>query len=166
MPDPVNGDESPAKKSHKRVSLSNSWNTETGTLRIEWRDHQETVFNLGELPQAIVNDLCYHGLLARIQQAYVSAAGSPPAARDRAHKLWESLKSGDWGLSRGEKSYSIVVQALAVLLKISEGEAQARFHSLSADKRKEVASRSDVVAQVAKLKAKANPLQSLDSILK
>ena len=164
MPDP-NG--SKAKKSHKRVSLSNSWNTETGTLRIEWRDHQETVFNLGELPQSIVNDLCYHGLLARIQQAYVSAAGSPPAARDRAQKLWESLKAGDWGLSRGEKSISITAMALASLLSIPDLEAEARWSALSPEKKKEVQNRPDVLAQVAKMKAaKSEPQASLASILK
>ena len=66
----------------------------------------------------------------------------------------------------GEILDSITIQALALLLKIPERDAAARFYSLPVDKRREVSSRSDVVAQVAKLKAKANPLQSLDQILK
>lgn len=163
-----NGDESPNSKSHKRVSLSNSWSQETGTLRIEWRDNQETVFNLSELPQEIVNDLCYHGLLSRIQQAYVTSKGSPEVAREKAGKLWEQLKSGDWGLSRGEKSISITVQALASLMKIPDLDALARFHALPAEKRREVSNRSDVAAEVSRLKAKAAaaPRESLAQILK
>lgn len=161
-----NGDESPSK-THKRVSKSISWNAATGILTIQWIDDETTNLNLGELPQDIVNDLLYFGLLARVQQNYVSAAGSPVVARERTAKLWAMLSKGDWGLRRGEQSkFSITIKALAVLLKIGEAEAAARFAALPVDKRREVSSRSDVVAQVAKLKAKANPLQSLDSILK
>jgi hypothetical protein len=58
------------------------------------------------------------------------------------------------------------VKALAVLLKIPEAEAQARFSALPIDKRREVSNRNDVVAQVAKLKGFAAPVPSLDSILK
>jgi hypothetical protein len=162
-----NGDESPKSKTHKKVTRAISWNTSTGILTLQWIDDETTDLNLGELPQDIVNDLAYFGLLARVQQNYVSAAGSPAVARERTAKLWTQLRSNDWGLRRGEQSkFSITVKALAVLLKTSEAEAQARFAALPVDKRREVSSRSDVVAQVAKLKAKANPLQSLDSILR
>jgi hypothetical protein len=162
-----NGDESPNSKTHKRVTSAISWDATTGLLTIQWCDREVTTYNLGDLPQEIQNALMYHGALARLQQSYVSADGSPSAARTKADKLWTQLRSNDWGLRRGEQSkFSITVKALAVLLKTSEAEAQARFAALPVDKRREVSSRSDVVAQVAKLKAKANPLQSLDSILK
>ena len=142
------------------------WDTKTGLLYFDWKDGQQSVYNLAELPQNVIDDLLYWGLIARIQQAYCTARGSPEAARQKADKLFDLLKSGDWGLRRGEKSHSITVRALAILLKIGEAEAATRFYSLPVDKRREVSSRSDVVAAVAKLKAKANPLQSLDSILR
>ena len=165
MPEP-NGEEAPTSRTPQRVSKSIDWAADKGLLIFEWQDSETTVLDLSELPQNIQTDLMYWGLIARCQQAYVMAKGSPKVAREKAGKLWEQLKSGDWGLRRGEQSYSITVRALAVLLKTSEAEAQARFAALPVDKRREVSSRSDVVAQVAKLKAKANPLQSLDQILK
>ena len=164
MPEP-NGAK---RKTPIHITSRISWDTSNGTLTLDWKDGQQTVFNLGELPQNIVNDLAYFGLLGRIQQSYVTSKGSPQAARERAGALWSKLCQGDWGLSRGEKSssVSITIKALALLLNISEADAATRFAALPVDKRREVSSRSDVVAQVAKLKAKANPLQSLDSILK
>jgi hypothetical protein len=161
MPEESNG-----SKSHKRVTSAISWDATTGYLNIQWGDGQSTSYNLGELDQSIQNALMYFGALARVQQSYTTCAGNPVVAREKAAKLWTQLRAGNWGLRTGEKAHSVTIQALALLLKIPEPDAAARFYSLPVDKRREVSSRSDVVAQVAKLKAKANPLQSLDSILK
>ena len=79
------------------------WDTKTGLLQFDWKDNQSSIFNLAELPQNIIDDLLYWGLIARIQQAYCTARGSPEAARQKADKLFDLLKSGDWGLRRGEK---------------------------------------------------------------
>jgi hypothetical protein len=95
----------------------------------------------------------YWGLLCRIQQSYAYSKGSPTDARDRAGKLFEQLKAGDWGLSRGEKSISIMVKALAALLKVSEDEAQSRWLALSQENKRKVSHRADVLAEVARLKA-------------
>ena len=164
MPEPAspNG----KRRTPLHITTRIDWDTKTGLLQFDWKDGESTVFNLAELPQNIIDDLLYWGLIARIQQAYVSAKGSPLEARNRADQLWRLLKSGDWGLRRGEKSHSIVVEALALLLKIPAADAQARFSALSVEKRREVSNRSDVVSKISELKAKANPLQSLDSILR
>lgn len=161
MPEP-NGAK---RRTPLHITKSIDWDPNTGLLTFEWKDGEKTVFNLGELPVEQQTALMYWGAVARLQQGYVMAKGSPVVAREKAGKLWEQLKRGE-GLGRAEKSVSITIQALALLLKIPERDAAARFYSLPVEKRREVSSRSDVVAQVAKLKAKANPLQSLDSILK
>jgi len=161
-----NGAESPNSKTHKRVTSGISWDATTGYLNIQWSDGQSTSYNLGELNQEIQNALMYFGALARVQQSYTTCAGNPVVARQKAEKLWSMLAKGDWGLRSGERSHSITIQALAVLLKTSEAEAAARFAALPVEKRREVSNRSDVVAKISQLKAKAHPQESLESILK
>lgn len=156
-----------ARRTPLHITKSITWAAETGLLTFEWKDGEKTVFNLGELPVEQQTALMYWGCIARIQQGYVTSKGSPAVAREKAGKLWEQLKSGK-GLAREENaSYSIVVRALAALLKIPDPDAQERWSALSPEKKKEVGARSDVLAKIGELKAAASkPQASLASILK
>ena len=165
--DTPNGDESPSKKSPLHITSRIDWDASNGTLTFDWKDGERTVLNLAELPVEQQTALMYWGCIARLQQGYVSCKGSPVVARAKVAKLWQQLKAGE-GLRRADKSvHSITVQAIALLLKIPAFEAQARWNSLDPQKKKEVASRGDVLSKVAAMKAAAQGSKvSLDAILK
>lgn len=142
-----------AGKSPVHVTKSSDWDATAGTLSIKWADEQLSSFNMAELPQEIRNDLMYHGALSRIQQAYVSAKGSPVTAREKASKLWDALKGGEWGLTRGERSYNITVQAFSALTGKSLEEVEKLWDAASKERKLAIGKRPDIRQKIAELRA-------------
>jgi len=106
----------------------------THIFSLVWADGETSVFDLGLLPEKILNRLTWHGINAKLGDAHADAETVADARTDTL-AVWESLESGEW-YRRGGGRIPKLVAAIVGAYGLDEETAREKYDAMDRKTRK------------------------------
>ncbi len=126
----------------KKAATRTESGTLTGTITFAFQDEQKpVVLDMADLNDTITAELAAHGALQKIGDSYASAGGDFKFGRENAQRVIDNLIAGDWRAARaaGERAPTLVLEAVAAVLKISVDGARAKWADFDDETKKAIA---------------------------
>ena len=133
-----------AKKATKKI--------EGDVITITFTEGDPLIASLNDLSDEIVHRLAMHGLSQKLGDSY--ASGEVQEARERAVRVWEDLKSGNWTtrVAGGGTRTSLLIEALIRATGKSQEEVIARVEEMDDDEKKGLRKHPQVKKAMAEIK--------------